>query len=75
MSDGSHAAVPRKGDVMLGLLLLGGVYGVEWALRRMPRTRAERMAAGARQAGHAARTGSVALIRFESDVLERNYGS
>jgi hypothetical protein len=51
-------------DLVVGLVLLGGFYGVEWMVQRRPRTRVERFATDAKGAGHAVRLGSVALFRM-----------
>lgn len=71
MSRVSHPTAPGRVDVAVGLFLLACLYAVEWALRRLPRTRAERLVVGGRRAGRAARVGSTALVRLELESLGR----
>jgi len=64
----------RRTDLAVGLVLLGGSYGVQWLVRRRPRTRAERLVVDAKSTGHGTATALAALFRLalaERELLAR----
>jgi hypothetical protein len=54
----------RRTDFAVGLVVLGGSYGVQWLVRRRPKTRAERLVADAKSTGHGTAIALAALFRI-----------
>jgi hypothetical protein len=71
MNESDRGSTPGRLDAAAGVVLLGCVYAVEWAVRHLPRTRIESLVGGGRRAGHLAKAGTSALFRLELEALER----